>query len=374
MEKLDNLDSSVEFDSWEEEDFSEHDDINNTHEKTKENSPRKKYFSLLFVFLIIVAASLFGINSFYPDLLGSFIKKYDQKNIVATAPIVSVNQSNEAVQNMNIASEVSVDIDSSLSGIDEDNTIMNETNIGIIESSGNVLTPLPDDFAALDIDLPNINGDISPNKEKTDVTVIASEEELIAKTELAFDDIKSEVVSDTPVQDFVEKSGSDLVGDIDAYISSKSKANDVINEQDNIDIIQTVPDAPVKDIIEQVVEAQDISQKENEIDKIKDANISNKAEEVKAHNDDTMKNDDIVVDIVEVKKDAPKKTVPKKVRRTSWVVRAAQPGKAMIYDKISREQRSVEAGMNVPGVGLIKSIAKKSGRWVVSGTKSSVYQ
>ncbi len=63
-----------------------------------------------------------------------------------------------------------------------------------------------------------------------------------------------------------------------------------------------------------------------------------------------------------------------KIVKKEWVIRAAQAGKAVIYDKISTEMKSIEVGDTVTGLGLIKSIKMLDGQWVIQGTKNKLTQ
>lgn len=58
----------------------------------------------------------------------------------------------------------------------------------------------------------------------------------------------------------------------------------------------------------------------------------------------------------------------------TWVLRAAQDGEAWISATAQGQLRHVKVGENVNGLGRITSIQLRNGRWVVSGTQSSVTQ
>lgn len=62
------------------------------------------------------------------------------------------------------------------------------------------------------------------------------------------------------------------------------------------------------------------------------------------------------------------------VQKPRWTLRSAQSGKAAIASVKTGDIRTIEIGDNVPGLGRIKSIAKKSGKWLVQGTQGSVSQ
>lgn len=57
-----------------------------------------------------------------------------------------------------------------------------------------------------------------------------------------------------------------------------------------------------------------------------------------------------------------------------WIIKGAQPNRAVIYDKISGETKNVEVGNFVRGIGRIKFIKKIDGKWRISGSQSTVKQ
>lgn len=65
---------------------------------------------------------------------------------------------------------------------------------------------------------------------------------------------------------------------------------------------------------------------------------------------------------------APQKAAPK------WIIRAAQPGNAVIFDLNSKEMKSIEAGSNVRGIGKVKEIGFKDGKWYVQGSSGKIEQ
>lgn len=58
----------------------------------------------------------------------------------------------------------------------------------------------------------------------------------------------------------------------------------------------------------------------------------------------------------------------------SWMLRSAQPGKAVIADRNSQNVLTVRIGDRVEGLGKVTSIAIINGRWMVSGTEASIGQ
>lgn len=57
-----------------------------------------------------------------------------------------------------------------------------------------------------------------------------------------------------------------------------------------------------------------------------------------------------------------------------WVLRSAQPGKAVLSEKGSNDLKTVEVGDSLKGIGKIVAIEKVDGRWIVQGMQGIVSQ
>lgn len=73
-----------------------------------------------------------------------------------------------------------------------------------------------------------------------------------------------------------------------------------------------------------------------------------------------------------VEDQAPAKAPAATIKVSSWELKGAQPGKAVLSSKTTGDTRTVEVGDNVEGLGRIVTIARENGRWTVRGTKGSV--
>ena len=62
------------------------------------------------------------------------------------------------------------------------------------------------------------------------------------------------------------------------------------------------------------------------------------------------------------------------VSTPQWVLRSAQPGRAVLAQKETGDFKTVEVGDHVAGLGRIRSIQVENGRWVVRGSSGSVSQ
>lgn len=57
-----------------------------------------------------------------------------------------------------------------------------------------------------------------------------------------------------------------------------------------------------------------------------------------------------------------------------WIMRSAQPGRAVLFNKNTSDFITVEAGKTLTGLGRIESIGLEDGKWVVKGTQGQVSQ
>jgi hypothetical protein len=69
-----------------------------------------------------------------------------------------------------------------------------------------------------------------------------------------------------------------------------------------------------------------------------------------------------------VQKIQPEETQPK----TSWTLRSARTGSAVVSVSGSNELRNIEVGDSLPGIGKIQSIGMENGSWVVRGTRGII--
>lgn len=69
-------------------------------------------------------------------------------------------------------------------------------------------------------------------------------------------------------------------------------------------------------------------------------------------------------------------TAPKVVKKApvQWVLKGAQPGRAMVSQPGESDMRSVAIGDSLPGIGKITAISYENGRWQVIGTQGTIHQ
>ncbi len=74
--------------------------------------------------------------------------------------------------------------------------------------------------------------------------------------------------------------------------------------------------------------------------------------------------------------DSPVVNAPKAVKKApvQWVLKGAQPGRAMVSQPGESDMRSVAIGDTLPGIGRITAISYENGRWQVLGTQGAIHQ
>jgi len=73
----------------------------------------------------------------------------------------------------------------------------------------------------------------------------------------------------------------------------------------------------------------------------------------------------------------PKAVAPQVAPKTAavrWVLKGAQPGRAMVSRPGESEMRNVAVGDTLPGIGRITGISYQDGRWLVQGTEGRITQ
>jgi intracellular multiplication protein IcmG len=58
----------------------------------------------------------------------------------------------------------------------------------------------------------------------------------------------------------------------------------------------------------------------------------------------------------------------------AWVLKGAQPGRAMVSRPGESDMRTVEVGSVLAGIGQVTDISYQDGQWVVSGTRGRITQ
>ncbi len=234
-------------------------------------------------------------------------------------------------------------------------------------SDADVLTPMPKNLDAVwggnnlpDLDITDV-ADVQYEDEDSELEAIVgslplTEDDLLPKTEESFfdgsvnmepeapnNDLATELLqlreeekpAIEPVQEFIT---APVIEDISGV--EGSTGNEIEDAPLPMAVKDSIPEVVAQPVVEEVIPVQPL-----------------------------------IEQAVEVVKSPPKEEVKpdvKPVIKRVWIIRAAQPGRAVIYDKKSGEMKSVEVGNVVDQVGRIKSISKSSGKWVITGTISTI--
>ncbi len=330
-------------DSWDdalEEDISS-DDIDieqDTEETIVKTSKTKPMIKLVLLSSVIIGAS-FGIYSY------TAISDQD-KNI----PIVKIDKNSvmNAEQAMPEENKV-VDITATQDAVvPSDSTIILQKNV----NQDTVLTPMPDGkesnivLSSLDNELETLD-ELSDNNITVDYEAIRSiplsEDELLSKTESSF---QEENINISDIEHTYNIATDNIKEETIALITEKPKEEQIIAS----DPIELEPIEIKSNIIKEEINEHIVLPSTKPSPPVKEKTISS---------DNISKQT---------------KKTEQKEKQIIWTIRAAQPGKAVVYDKTNKVMRSIEVNNTLPGIGRIKSIKLKNGRWVITGTKGNILQ
>ncbi len=245
----------------------------------------------------------------------------------------------------------------------------------ILETQGDILTPMPFGIGESSIELPNLEEtnaiiqtdnksdapppsapsfDTSMAEEKELQPTILDEDTLITKTDSVFDN--DEIQS-------IEKS----IDALPAPIQQEASLVPI----DNTLAAPTVSPPVLHDKEDKTPLLQDMSAMDDTAiettQSVEDVTSSLKIAPPSVE-PDTEKVEDIIQDDISTQKIV--ETV--KAYKPVWSIRAVQPGRAVIHEKKTGEMKSIEVGDTVTGLGRIKSIDNKHGQWVIKGTSGTI--
>ena len=370
---FDDLDEDI----WEEDpvisESLEDDFLDEDQNLEKVEKSRKKNFSFLVIAgtgIIILAGGFLYISStgIKSKKTTSSMSLVSDNNISDEAVILSdeenanINQKNQEFETLDFSEDDSKIAEPLSSAPD-----LTIENSGVEE----VLTPLPDLDQLENLDLSSLGQDLSMPSESdgnSDVSVESSKNEnpvdveddfstgMTEKKDLeeSFEDmplIEGELLEETEKSPQAYYTNSQDIMSLDP--SEKEALDDVpspSNSEEDEKNIVVVNQQEEQMVNEDEAQAQEPSQKEE-----------NSTEDISANE---LENEEKPVAVES-------KAEPKSV---SWILKSAQPGQAVVYEKYSQETLAVEIGDNVRGLGKVKSIDKINGKWIVSGTQGTVFQ
>ena len=367
---LDDLDSDLDYDNWEDDGLLDEahldeapienglnlDDGEDNNPSSSDMPPHKKSAKPALLLLLLLGSG--GLGAYY-----YLSTQASQK----TTPIVKLDTArlsdDENDGSPIMASDTDVDIDQAVISIDEDVPQNNVTqNQQPIDDS--VLTPMPtaaeeSNIVLAPLDMTDAIGmDIeaatSPDSSLTENIVISTPEIQEPNTDTEIPALSLQE------QQLLSKTEETL----SAFSASEPSENSI--ETNNIDTLKN--DTSSLDLpAAQANPLPDSSEPEERVEKItKIKQETKKDQEINKAAKLTEKSATVTAPPV------PDNKVPPP--EPQWEIRGANPQAAVLYDKTSKETRTVEPGNTVKGLGRIKSIHKKDGKWVVAGTSGNVTQ
>lgn len=221
----------------------------------------------------------------------------------------------------------------------------NESKFDTVDNSG-PLTPLPTNLEGLQVELPDLD-----TTNESDTLEITEQENVVSDNTINTDEdiIVSDEITIPVITEFNE----------DAMLSKTETSPEPID-------VQEIENATItSNSEEQTVPTPEEGTHNDEI--TENASLN-----------DTPEGTQAIVKTVDQKKSEPQKIdtkiETKKVKSITinWQIRAAQPGKAVIYDRINDVMRSVEIGDYLAETGKITHIQKVNGKWTISGSKGKI--
>lgn len=329
------------------------------HEEEVSDSSKK---SKIFPLIVIVGISGLGYLAYYNYNSGSFN---------ASIPVVNIGLKNtpDTLTHQNIAHDKTKPAPLQKDGAGTEFIVTNpsQTQESDVTSEGwsGVLTPFPNEATiAADLDLPDLNNEesIAVIEDLVTETLIIDnntsspqdenappleEEALLEKTELSFDE---PILMNAP----------DLHVPKNKTVAQLEK---VILDEPALPEKQIAPSVEIKPIKE-----------------LPDENVKTNTEiELIEH---PIEQEKIISQDVSAL--TPEKTEPKPAIKIAkkpyvapapkWYIRAAKTGHAVIVDKKTGNSLSIEVGSTVKGIGRVKSIENKAGKWVIIGINGKITQ
>ncbi|PZP57320.1 MAG: hypothetical protein DI586_00630 [Micavibrio aeruginosavorus] len=149
----------------------------------------------------------------------------------------------------------------------------------------------------------------------------------------------------------------------------ESKLDQLISRIDSIE--KKISDQPVSGGVnsDEIASLKSAVEKlESRVSKLAETPMPQRSESSVSYDDQPSK--------VVVKKSAPKRkiTTPKPAASSSWELRGARPGEAMVGKSGQAELKTVRVGDNIAGIGQIQSISQTGGRWIIQGSTGSISQ
>jgi hypothetical protein len=391
-ESYDDIDSSEQVsDEWEDDNLSDTED-----EKPQDSPKKKKSKSFLFIILGVIFIAILGfvflaggdesVNqqvvaedpvSMSPDVAnGNNIQQQEQPVIIADTQVVPESKPEPVVEQTGILDDQDVvnKVENSISEnpITEPSQIQSSVQAPSEASSGQDIKVSNDNSAVTQQNGNDIVSVVTPDiKSVSDFPTIdsikkADNVEVVTPADIP--DIKetspvnvAETGIDKPIFEEKLKAAEARIADLEKMLSDKEIE---LNEQKSALSIKA-NNEEVETLKSKIIEL------ENKL-----SNVSNDSQstETKAPTQSNIKKSDKVAESVNESATQNKSLInthPVK-QKPIWILRSANSTKAVIYNKVSGDLKTVVVGDTVEGLGRIQSISEQNSLWVIKASKSSL--
>ncbi|MDB2682769.1 hypothetical protein N9Z27_00780 [Alphaproteobacteria bacterium] len=358
FDDFDDIDDGLMDDDWDEFDDDGDLDAAPSHDTTIPAPQKKSSLPRIIAYSIILLFILGGGFFFYSQFIVPTAEQERQKaQIIASEP--SEIDQETAVEYFE--AEGLPPMPSTVSSSDQDQILKEE------------LTPLPDleDITVEDLSEEGQNPEIVLNTPEIEIDDNALDV-------LAGDNSYETTAPDVEVSvEEIEDSAPEGFDDVFAGIDAIDDAN-----QSTVVVDDVVMSTPTTTLSNDDIEAlQEVNQ--SLVEKLKD--YESKIVRLESKIDAMSDKKSPTRTAPPPKKDPAKQATDKAVKKApavkkstaspkAWVLRSAQPGKAVVSEKGSSDIRNIEVGQPLNGIGRIQSISMIDGRWVVLGTKGKINQ
>jgi|GEM_PF-2190223 len=363
-------------------------------ESTVKKKKKRPFILLVTILIIILAIGLTAYNTLRPSLAPTFL------------PIIKLASSPDEQNDNNLIDDAQKRIDEILENtkekkslatnedlmrpFEEESNVPDQNSLQTISAAEenldiiSVLTPLPSDLEEGKIELPPLDialEQVHLDKEETIALELFDDTELVNDEIVqdpfsSNDSLSNESLEENSLPELVSEDAPN-VNEITIVDSTKTQDLSII-DSDLRSENQSDPDNLALENAKAMAEAQ---AKEEKAKKEAQARMEAEAKEKAKIEAEKRAKEEIARKTAQAAKTAKEKAPVIQKQKTvkvtpapKWEIRGIQPGRAVLYDKVSGDIEAVEPGNNIRGLGRIKGISKKYGRWVVFGTKGNVNQ
>ncbi|MBI1301394.1 MAG: hypothetical protein GC137_07020 [Alphaproteobacteria bacterium] len=254
------------------------------------------------------------------------------------------------------------------------------------------LIPQPENEGSLPLDeaveQPIVQPQENPEQPTSLNDLIGLEQEMLNKTETPFaDDVIDDVMNNAQDAEIIEQPEDNSAQDnilsdlLDTPIENPEPAIvETLQAEEPEPVVEEQPEPIIEETNTPINEAEPVIEPEtSNSEKIEEDTAASEAESdfnIMPDKKPAAPEKPVQPEpAVETTKTAPKQTstAPQKAP-PKWIIRAAQPGNAVIFDLNTKEMKSIEPGSTVQGIGKVKEIGFKDGKWFIQGTAGKIEQ